>query len=308
MQQVPREHTLGVRLRLQRERRHVELADIAERTKIPIALLHGLEQDDVSRWPPGIFRRSYVRSYAQAIGLEPEPIVREFLAEHPDPEEDLQSVHATIDQRGGPKRPPSRLRFILESAVGLPSALQTPERARGPQGSARRESREEARDDAEPLLATVADLCTRLSQAAHSHEVPPILEEASAALGATGLVLWLVDRSTNALVPAIVHGYADEVRERLPLVPLDTDIPIATACQSAAPCVIKGATGMTGAVIVPLVTPEGSAGVLALEFPSDAARYESVAAAATILAAQLVTLQPRMTYRRSARNAASISS
>lgn len=279
----------------------MQLADIAEKTKIPIALLQGLEQDDVSRWPPGIFRRSYVRSYAQAVGLEPEPIVREFLAEHPDPQEDVQTLYTA-------KRPPTRLRFILESAVGLPSARHRPDRARGPQGSAPRESSDDAGGDTVQLLAAVADLCTRLSQAIHSHDVPPILEETGAVLGATGLVLWLLDDETHALVPAVINGYADDVRERLPLVPLDTDIPIASACRSGAPCVIRGATGMTGAVIVPLVTPVGCAGVLALELPGNDTRYESVLAAATILAAQLVTLQPRLTYRRRARNAASISS
>ena len=127
-------------------------------------------------------------------------------------------------------------------------------------------------------------------------------------LGASGLVLWLLDPQSSALMPAIVHGYSDDVRERLPLVPQETDIPIANACRTCAPCVIRGATGMTGAVIVPLMSPEGCRGVLALELGGEDARYEAVAAAASILAAQLVTLQPRLTYRRSARNAASISS
>ena len=48
-------------------------------------LLEGLEHDDVSRWPSGIFRKSFIRAYAEAIGLDPEPIVREFLERHPDP-------------------------------------------------------------------------------------------------------------------------------------------------------------------------------------------------------------------------------
>jgi hypothetical protein len=296
------ERSLGVRLRLHRERRHVALADIAEQTKIQLSLLQGLEQDDVSRWPAGIFRRSYVRAYAQAIGLDPEPIVREFLAEHPDPQEDLQAMHEAVDQhgRGSVKRPPTRLRFILESAVGLPGGRHT-----SPQAPTLTSA---AQPVNEPLLNAVADLCTRLSQAVHPHEVPPIVEEAGAALEATGLVLWILEEHSAALVPAIVHGYADEIRDRLPAVPTDTDIPIANAFRSGAPCIIKGATGMTGAVIVPLVTPDGCLGVLAIELRGDDARYASIQAAATILAAQLVTLQPRLTYRRSARNAASISS
>ena len=77
--------SLGSRLRYERERRQIALKSIAESTKIGIPLLEGLERDDVSRWPSGIFRKSFVRSYAVAVGLDPETIVREFVERHPDP-------------------------------------------------------------------------------------------------------------------------------------------------------------------------------------------------------------------------------
>ena len=75
----------GARLRYERERRQIALKSIAEGTKISIGLLEGLERDDVSRWPSGIFRKSFVRSYAEAIGIDPEPVVREFVERYPDP-------------------------------------------------------------------------------------------------------------------------------------------------------------------------------------------------------------------------------
>ena len=81
----PMTESFGGRLRYERERRQIALKSIAEGTKIGMALLEGLERDDVSRWPSGIFRKSFVRSYAEAIGLDPEPIVREFVERHPDP-------------------------------------------------------------------------------------------------------------------------------------------------------------------------------------------------------------------------------
>ncbi len=77
--------TFGPRLRQERERRQISLESIAANTKISRSLLEALERDDVSRWPTGIFRRSFVRSYAQAIGLDPEEVVREFLERFPDP-------------------------------------------------------------------------------------------------------------------------------------------------------------------------------------------------------------------------------
>jgi cytoskeletal protein RodZ len=77
--------SFGGRLRYERERRQINLRSIAETTKISVPLLEGLERDDVSRWPSGIFRKSFIRGYAEAIGLDPEPVVREFVERYPDP-------------------------------------------------------------------------------------------------------------------------------------------------------------------------------------------------------------------------------
>ena len=77
--------SFGGRLRYERERRQIPLRSVAESTKISVPLLDGLERDDVSRWPSGIFRKSFIRAYAEAIGLDPEPVVREFVELYPDP-------------------------------------------------------------------------------------------------------------------------------------------------------------------------------------------------------------------------------
>src|SRR5207247_10509654 len=68
----------GNRLRLERERRRISLASIAANTKIGLTLLQGLERDDVSRWPSGIFRRSFIRAYAEAVGLDAVQIARGY--------------------------------------------------------------------------------------------------------------------------------------------------------------------------------------------------------------------------------------
>ncbi|HEY9466695.1 MAG TPA: helix-turn-helix domain-containing protein, partial [Vicinamibacterales bacterium] len=74
--------TFGERLRLHREERQISLAAVSEQTKIKLSLLEALERDDLSHWPLGLFGRSYIRSYAQAIGLDPTATLREFLARH----------------------------------------------------------------------------------------------------------------------------------------------------------------------------------------------------------------------------------
>jgi transcriptional regulator with XRE-family HTH domain len=76
----------GSALRRERERRGITLAEIAARTKIAASLFDGLERGDLARWPGGIFRRAFVRNYAQAVGLEPEPVVEAFLRACPEEE------------------------------------------------------------------------------------------------------------------------------------------------------------------------------------------------------------------------------
>jgi transcriptional regulator with XRE-family HTH domain len=78
---------LGARLRAERERRKIALEHVAANTKIGISLLRDLERDDLSRWPTGIFRRSFVRAYAQAIGVDPDDTLERFLSLYPDPPE-----------------------------------------------------------------------------------------------------------------------------------------------------------------------------------------------------------------------------
>jgi hypothetical protein len=119
--------TFGARLRLQRERQDVALTAIAEETKISVPLLEALERDDVSRWPGGVFRRAYVRAYAQAIGLQPEAVLQEFLERYPEPMEENAQVLALA--QGVTDGPSSRIGFLMKSAVagaaGLLSQLRT---------------------------------------------------------------------------------------------------------------------------------------------------------------------------------------
>src|SRR5262245_48676606 len=107
------EESFGRRLRFERERRRISLEAIAANTKISIGLLKGLERDDVSRWPSGIFRRSFIRSYAEAIGLDGDDTVREFLERFPDtaPPELFSEEAATPEPRqpSSPKTPVLRL-------------------------------------------------------------------------------------------------------------------------------------------------------------------------------------------------------
>jgi hypothetical protein len=68
----------GPNLRRIRVQRGISVHDITAATNVGAALGEGLERNDLTRWPTGIYARSYVRSYAKAIGVDPEATVDEF--------------------------------------------------------------------------------------------------------------------------------------------------------------------------------------------------------------------------------------
>ncbi|MGH9372885.1 MAG: helix-turn-helix domain-containing protein [Vicinamibacterales bacterium] len=70
--------TFGPRLRSERERRGISLETIASVTKVNADLWEGLERNDFSRWPSGIFARAFVRDYARAVGLDADEVIDEF--------------------------------------------------------------------------------------------------------------------------------------------------------------------------------------------------------------------------------------
>jgi transcriptional regulator with XRE-family HTH domain len=71
-------NAFGPNLRRIRVQRGISVRDITAATNVSAALWEGLERNDLARWPTGIYARSYVRSYAKAIGVDPEATVDEF--------------------------------------------------------------------------------------------------------------------------------------------------------------------------------------------------------------------------------------
>jgi transcriptional regulator with XRE-family HTH domain len=71
-------------LKAARERKGITLAQISDATKIPADLFAALERNDMRRWPKGLFRRSFFRDYARAIGLPVADLCEEFVRLFPD--------------------------------------------------------------------------------------------------------------------------------------------------------------------------------------------------------------------------------
>src|SRR5690349_859128 len=86
----------GSRLREARERRGITLRQIANSTKISVAVLDALERNDISRLPGGIFGRAFVRSYAVEVGLDPEATIQDFMAAFPN--DSVTAGHPTSER------------------------------------------------------------------------------------------------------------------------------------------------------------------------------------------------------------------
>jgi transcriptional regulator with XRE-family HTH domain len=128
----------GPNLRRIRLQRQISIEQIATATKVSAPLLHGLEKNDFSLWPSGLYARSYVRQYAEAIGVDPDSTVDEFCRWFEQGDRRLQRTmiehseivghdnlnwHAVppenqIERRGGNDMPPPREATSSHSPIG----------------------------------------------------------------------------------------------------------------------------------------------------------------------------------------------
>jgi cytoskeletal protein RodZ len=90
---------IGSRLRQAREQRGLSLHDIANSTKISMAVLKAIEANDFSRLPGGLFARSYVRAFAERVGLNPDELAAEY-RERFEPQPPAPTFAPDIQARG----------------------------------------------------------------------------------------------------------------------------------------------------------------------------------------------------------------
>jgi transcriptional regulator with XRE-family HTH domain len=200
-------HAFGPNLRRARLQRGISIEQIAESTKISADLWSGLEQNDLSRWPTGLYARAYVRAYALEIGVDPEATVDEFCR-----------CFTTGDRRAG--------RIVREQAALLGHDLQW----RDDLGLIDGDRRAEA-SAVDPLpavftkggraLAATADACLVLAASAIGKELMPVGWVASAA--ACAFVYHALSLVTLGCTPAVwtldtylTHRHPSKRREDKP--------------------------------------------------------------------------------------------
>jgi cytoskeleton protein RodZ len=97
----------GESLRREREMRHVSLEEISETTKISVRFLDALENEEFSKLPGGIFVRSFIRAYANYLGLDADSVIAEYqFIAPPEDEEDFSKLCSTTASGRQKKRIP----------------------------------------------------------------------------------------------------------------------------------------------------------------------------------------------------------
>ncbi len=139
-------------------------------------------------------------------------------------------------------------------------------------------------------LRAAADLCTDLGRVAETAELPPLLERAAHLLDASGLVVWLLDQTGTALRPLAAHGYTPQELERMGTVSREAENAVGIAFRSRKLQIVPSTERDEGALVAPLLTPTGCAGVLSAEVRRGTEGNEVVSALAVIVAAQIAAL------------------
>jgi cytoskeleton protein RodZ len=93
--------TLGDELRAAREARGLSLTDMADRTKVRRAYLAAIEDMRMEALPSRPFAIGYVRSYAEALDLDPDALVARFRQESPEQDASLRAPSGLAFQSDG---------------------------------------------------------------------------------------------------------------------------------------------------------------------------------------------------------------
>src|SRR5918998_6633206 len=78
---------IGERLREARMRQKVDIAEVERSTKIRAKYLRALENEEWGLLPGSTFVKTFLRTYAEALGLDAHLLVEEYRAHHEAPDE-----------------------------------------------------------------------------------------------------------------------------------------------------------------------------------------------------------------------------
>jgi cytoskeletal protein RodZ len=100
---------IGERLREARMRQKIDIADVEAATKIRAKYLRALENEEFGLLPGNTFVKTFLRTYAEYLGLDPQLLLEEYRASYePRAEGEMQQYSVAARQRRREPRPPRR--------------------------------------------------------------------------------------------------------------------------------------------------------------------------------------------------------
>src|SRR5262245_671353 len=122
--------SLGLELCRARQRSGKTLTDVSNETKIPTHHLMAMERNRFELLPGRVYAVGFIRSYADCVGLDSEPLVARIKADMPDPDEAMLAEYR-------PKRQDAKSETAGTSgAEERAAALLSPRERKWPQAAA----------------------------------------------------------------------------------------------------------------------------------------------------------------------------
>jgi len=92
--------TIGETLREARMRQRLDIADVERQTKIRAKYLRALENEEFSMLPGPTFVKTFLRTYAELLGLDPHTLVEQYRAGY-EPRDELEALKPLGPAGGG---------------------------------------------------------------------------------------------------------------------------------------------------------------------------------------------------------------
>ena len=142
-----------------------------------------------------------------------------------------------------------------------------------------------------PILKAAAQLCTELARVNSLEDLSGLIGQAAHMMDASGLIVWLGNTTGADLRPVMAHGYTPQALARMPTVARSADNAAAAAYRSGTLQIVLARPGSSaGAIVAPLLGPDGCIGALSAEIVGGGEGSDSVQALATIFAAQITSV------------------
>ncbi|WP_327288399.1 helix-turn-helix domain-containing protein [Streptomyces sp. NBC_01198] len=85
----------------------LSIDEVSTSTRVRVPIVQSIEQDDFSRCGGDVYARGHIRTLARAVGLDPEPLIAQYAAEHGTEVEvaPVAPVYSSEKIRSEPRRP-----------------------------------------------------------------------------------------------------------------------------------------------------------------------------------------------------------